>query len=73
MIPYEDDTNRINKDAKQFLESEYGKFQLKIIDELIEGALSDASNIKQENPDRYLARYAAFKEVKEVFQHNFGD
>lgn len=63
----------IATDAKIHIESEYGKYRMEIIDDLMASALSQASNTSEPYPGRYLARYAAFKEVKDSILSDLGN
>lgn len=65
MKKYSEDTQRVANDALGFSRTEYGKYRMEILDGMIEGALSAAINPTQQFPDRYLARYAALKELKD--------
>jgi hypothetical protein len=54
------------QDTKEFLASQYGKYITQILSEKAEGFLSAASDIREEHPERHLAKYSALKEVLEL-------
>lgn len=68
MTKYVNDSKRIAQDALGHQRSEYGKYRMEILDDMIAGALSAAVDPTQQYPDRYLARYGALKQLKESFE-----
>ena len=71
-MKYVDDSQRVANDALGYSRSEYGKYRMEILDGMIEGALSAATNPTQQFPDRYLARYTALKELKDSIISDLG-
>jgi hypothetical protein len=63
MNRYEDNPKNLAADAKDFLNSEYGKHIVSILLETANGHLAKVADIKAEHPDRYAAKYSAIKEV----------
>ncbi len=63
MSHYQDKPEDLVQDTKQFLNSEYGKYLIPILEETAEGHLSNADNIDCPYPERYLAKHSAIKEV----------
>lgn len=54
------------QDAKQFRSSQYGKHVLQILEQKKAGHLSSARNVKEEHPDRYLAKYDEVESLLEL-------
>lgn len=68
MTKFAEDSARIAQGALSYLRSDYGKYRMEILEGMIDGALSSATNPTEPYPDRYLARYAALKELKDSIQ-----
>lgn len=59
--------------TKAFIQSEYGSYLIDILQETAQGCLADVANIKTEHPDRYAAKYSAYKEVLELIHQPLED
>ena len=66
MSEYSD--KNMQEDTRQYLRSELGVHHITTLESMADGALSAASDITQEHPDRYLAKYNALKEVIEFIK-----
>lgn len=70
---YEESEN-LAIDAKVHLSSEYGQYRMKILDEMIAGAISKAAASNEPNITlRHMARYGALNEIKESIISDLGE
>ena len=73
MSHYDDRPEDLRQDTKNFLNSEYGKYLLPILEDMAQGYLGYADNMEQPYPERYLAKHSALKEVLDLIQSPLGD
>lgn len=73
MSHYEDKPDDLIQDTKEFLESDYGKHIVSTLEETAQGHLSRVADIQAEHPDRYAAKYSAYKEVLELIKSPLDD
>lgn len=66
MSHYTDKPEDLTQDTKEFLNSEYGKYLVPILEDLKQGYLSAASDMQHPYPERYLAKFSALKEVTDL-------
>lgn len=73
MTYYDDRPEDLKQDTKNFLNSEYGKYIMGIIEDMRSGHLSRAADVAIEHPERYAAKYSALKEVIELIHAPLDD
>lgn len=73
MSHYEDRPEDLVQDTKGFLKSEYGKYVVSTLRGMSDGSLSRAGNMEIPYPERYAAKYSAFKEVLELIYSPLDD
>jgi hypothetical protein len=66
MMHYEDKPEDLIQDTKSFLNSDYGKHIVSILESMKQGYLSGAANVELPHPERYAAKYSAFKEALDL-------
>lgn len=71
-MSYEDRPKDLAQDAKAFLDSEYGKYVMDILDQKAEGHLARADDMETPYPERYLAKHSAVKEVIDLLNSPIG-
>lgn len=72
-MTYADRTEDLIQDTKVFLKSEFGAYVMETLSEMQKGFLSQASDMSNEHPDRYLAKYNALQEVLELIRQPLDD
>lgn len=73
MSHYDDKPDDLIQDTKDFLKSDYGKHIVSTLQETAQGHLAEVANIKAEHPDRYAAKYSAYKEVLDLIHSPLDD
>lgn len=63
MSNYDKNPDELIQDTKEFVKSDYGQHIITTLQETAKGLLSNVADIKAEHPDRYAAKYSAYKEV----------
>jgi hypothetical protein len=70
---YDDRPEDLVQDTKAFLDSEYGKYIMAILNDQAAGHLNNAANIEAKYPERHAAKYSAVKEVLNLLYSPLGD
>lgn len=73
MSHYEDKPEDLVQDTKDFLNSEFGKYIMPILQEKAQGHLSRVADVECEHPERYAAKYSATKEVLDLIYQPLDD
>jgi hypothetical protein len=73
MSYFDERPNDLVQDTKQFLESEYGKYLVGVIQDKCSGTLGAVADINVEHPERYAAKYSALKEVLDLIYSPLDD
>lgn len=72
-MSYEDRPKDLIQDTKNFLQSDYGKHIVSILEAKQTGYLSNTADIQAKYPERYAAKYSAYKEVLELIYQPLDD
>lgn len=72
-MSYDDREKDLIQDTKDFLKSEYGQHIVSTLEEMQQGYLSGAADIKAQYPERYAAKYSALKEVIDLIKSPLDD
>lgn len=72
MSKYIDRPEDITQDTKAFLKSEFGQYITTTLVEMQQALLSKASDMNEEHPDRYLAKYSAVQGVLDLINSSIG-
>ena len=73
MSHYDSKPDDLIQDTKDFLKSDYGKHIVSTLEETAQGLLSNVADIKAEHPERYAAKYSAYKEVLDLIHQPLDD
>ncbi len=73
MSHYEKKPEDLAQDTKDFLKSDYGQYIVSILVETGEGHLSHVADIKTRYPERYAAKYSAYKEIIDLIHQPLDD
>ena len=72
-MSYDERTDDLIQDTKVFLKSEYGTYLISTLQEMADGYLAGAADIRIEHPERYAAKYSAIKDVLNLIHSPLGD
>lgn len=73
MSHYEDRSEDLLQDTKNFLKSDYGTHVVSTLKEMADGHLAGACNMDAPYPERYAAKYSALKEVLDLIYSPLDD
>lgn len=73
MSHYEDKPEDLIQDTKDFLKSDYGQHIVSTLQESAKGHLAKVADVAGEHPDRYAAKYSAYKEVLDLIHQPLDD